>query len=289
VAGGLSEAPEVATVSYDPAFFARLFAIEDRHFWFRTRNRAIAAAVHQVIASFPSGYGVLEVGCGTGIVLRLLEQVCRDGVVIGMDPFPEALEFARQRTSCALVQGDAHAPPFVDPFHLIGLFDVLEHLCDDVDVLHTLRTMLVPGGALVLTVPAQMSVWSYFDEASHHCRRYSRETLATVLRAAGFDVEYVSHFMTVLLPLLWTARRVGGRLRRPESRSSADTDELAMRELTVVPGINAALAWGLGLESLAVARRWRLPIGASLIAVARAPHDTQTPASSTTVIAGVRT
>ena len=283
MAGGLSEAPEAATASYDPAFFARLFTIEDRHFWFRARNRAIAATVRPLVASFPPGYRVLEVGCGTGNVLRLLEQVCRDGIVTGMDPFPEALAFARRRTTCALVQGDVHAPPFADPFHLIGMFDVLEHLYDDIDVLRTLRAMLVPGGALVLTVPAEMALWSYFDEASHHCRRYSRDTLAATLRTTRFDVEYVSHFMTALFPLLWTARRVGDRLHR-----QSGADELAMRELTIVPGINGAVAWALGLESRAVARRWRLPIGASLIAVARAPLSTWIPSSSTADVTGDR-
>src|SRR4030095_3337719 len=92
--------------SYDPAYFARLFSIEDRHFWFRARNRVIATVVAQLRTPLAPGYRVLEVGCGTGKVLKMLDGVCSDGIVTGMDLFGEGLHFARTRTSCALVQGD---------------------------------------------------------------------------------------------------------------------------------------------------------------------------------------
>ena len=117
--------------SYDPAYFAPLFAVEDKHFWFRVRNLMIQTLVRQVIADFPSGYRVLEVGCGSGNVLRVLEETCTRGKVVGMDLFADGLKYARKRTTCSLVQGDMQNPPFGTQFDLIGLFDVLEHLPDD--------------------------------------------------------------------------------------------------------------------------------------------------------------
>src|SRR6059036_3246571 len=92
--------------SYDPAWFARLADIEDRHFWFRARNEVIAALARQITRGLEPGYRVLEVGCGTGNVLRFLEKACPQGTVIGMDLFGEGLAFARRRTKCPLVQGD---------------------------------------------------------------------------------------------------------------------------------------------------------------------------------------
>src|SRR5882762_1346376 len=115
--------------SYDPAFFETLFQAEDKHFWFRARNRVIRAIVRQLIASFPSGYRVLEVGC-----------------VTGMDLFEEGLCFARRRTTCPLVVGDVHTASFPHKLHLVGLFDVLEHLPDDEQVLRDLNRFLLPGG-----------------------------------------------------------------------------------------------------------------------------------------------
>src|SRR5690349_10563409 len=88
--------------SYEPAYFAQLFAIEDRHFWFRARNRVLGRLVAGLTRGLPPGYRVLEVGCGTGTVLHTLEQACPAGTVIGMDLFAEGLAFARRRTTCPL-------------------------------------------------------------------------------------------------------------------------------------------------------------------------------------------
>jgi SAM-dependent methyltransferase len=133
-----SNASPALRESYDPAYFAPLFAIEDRHFWFRARNQVIATLVRQLTVGLAPGYRVLEVGCGTGNVLRVLEQVCPAGTVIGMDLFAEGLRYARRRTNCPLVQGDVQAAPYATSFALIGLFDVLKHLPDDRQILHHL-------------------------------------------------------------------------------------------------------------------------------------------------------
>ena len=123
------------THSYDPVYFSPLFEIEERHFWFRARNRIIGSLVEAETSQYPEGYRVLEIGCGTGNVLQLLENICRNGRVIGMDLFHEGLEFARRRVSCSLVQGDLHDSPFATQFQIVGMFDVLEHLSDDREVL----------------------------------------------------------------------------------------------------------------------------------------------------------
>jgi SAM-dependent methyltransferase len=260
--------------SYDPSYFSHLFEVEDRHFWFRARNRVITAAVARVTARLAPGYRFLEVGCGTGNVLRALEQTCKGGLVVGMDLFGEGLSYARRRVSCPLVQGDIHANPFGTRFEAIGLFDVLEHLPNDVEVLSELRSMLTPGGALILTVPAHMSLWSYFDEASHHCRRYEQAELARKLKAAGYRVEFMSQYMATIFPLVWVGRRWAAFTRRKAGNaeeSARRTHELTIKELRITPIVNGALAWILEQEARLIARRHKLPLGTSLLAVARTP------------------
>lgn len=252
--------------SYDPHYFAPLFAAEDKHFWFQVRNRVIAEVVRQITRGLDPGYRVLEVGCGTGNVLRVLEGVCAKGSVTGMDLFPEGLRYAQQRTGCALVVGDMLTPPFNDGrFALIGLFDVLEHLRDDDKVLRYLSKMLADGGSLLLTVPAYPQLWSYFDEAAHHCRRYRPAEIEERLVRAGYRLEYVTPYMASLFPLLWVQRRMASG---SGSRSQENLREMVARDLTVPPG-NDLLGWWLAREIPLIRRRWRLPFGTSLLAVAR--------------------
>jgi SAM-dependent methyltransferase len=255
--------------SYDPTYFAHLFEIEDRHFWFRARNRIVSILVKQILSSERQNTRILEIGCGTGNVLRVLEQACTNGTVIGVDLFAQGLRYAKQRTSCPLVQGDMRSLPFNTDFDLIGLFDVLEHLPDDERILQYTRSLLRPGGRLLLTVPAHPSLWSYFDTASHHRRRYRPIELETRLVCAGFQVEYATQYMACIFPVVWLGRRIAKLVRQYSAGYTDSPDDLALRELHITPVLNDVLAFLLALETHVIARGGRLPIGTSLIAVGR--------------------
>lgn len=255
----------MTTSTYDPDFFPTLCAVEDRHFWFRTRNKVIETLVTQITASLPSGYRVLEIGCGTGNTLRVLESVCTRGMVVGVDLYQEGLDLARRRVSCPLIRADVLRLPFGPGFDLICLFDVLEHLPDDVRVLRTLSELLSPTGKLLLTVPASRSLWSYFDVAAHHCRRYETTDLHAALDTAGFEVEYLSPFMVALYPILWLGRRLVGFRK---SSDSAQVAELARQDLRVGAIANTILSWSLAWELPFIKARRRLLFGSSLVALA---------------------
>ncbi len=249
--------------------FAELFAAEERHFWFRARNRVLTDIVHRLTHRLNDGFRVLEVGCGTGNVLRNLEQVCRRGRVVGLDLYPQALRLARQRTSCPLVAADIHQLPFAEPFEIVGMFDVLEHLPDDRRVLIDLRRALAPDGRLVLTVPAHAWLWSEVDVYSGHYRRYAARQLSALLDECGLRVEYLTQFMGPLVPLMWLHRRAGGH-QGPTSARQMDVDrQRVLSELKIVPVVNELLGGLLALERPFLRRGLRLPLGTSLLAVAR--------------------
>jgi SAM-dependent methyltransferase len=255
---------------YDPSFFAELAKIESEHFWFRTRNQVIAALAEQITEILPDGFRVLEVGCGTGNVLRALQQACPRGIVVGMDLFAEGLAIARTRTSCPLVQGNLEQPGFGVQFDLIGAFDVVEHLSNDLQVFRSIHSMLRPGGMLLLTVPAHQSLWSYFDEVSHHCRRYEPDDLRRKLNQCGYEVEFLSEFMASIYPLFWLSRRIKSIRYRNDSSNFAKTDRaLSLQELRIVPVLNGLLTFVLKQEARLIKSRFVLPFGSSLIAVAR--------------------
>ncbi|HWQ92265.1 MAG TPA: methyltransferase domain-containing protein [Clostridia bacterium] len=256
---------------YDAAWFEVLAKVEERHFWFRARNNVIAAAMEPLGLELGSNARVLEVGCGNGNVLPVLRKIFPRGRLVGMDLFQEGLNYSRRRCECELVEGDVlHAPFPGGSFDVVGMFDVLEHIENDRAALGALHALLAPGGALVLTVPANPRLWSYFDEVAGHYRRYLVSELAGKLEAIGFQVSRMSHFMATILPLVWAARV--GRRHRPVAKESADGFQRAREEFKVRPGINGALLWLLGWE-----RRWislgrGLPCGTSLLAIARKPR-----------------
>jgi len=267
---GEHSTPHTSQPGYDPAFFAELLTVEDRHFWFRARNYLIATLVGRIVRRWPPRYRVLEVGCGNGNVLRHLVRVCRGATVVGMDLFAEGLHYARGRAACPVVQGNAGCTPFRVGFDLVGIFDVLEHTPDDMQVLRDLHALLVPGGVLLLTVPAEKVLWSYFDESSHHCRRYEAPELAEKLRQAGFDLELVTHYMAAIYPLVRLVRRFRTPSQQCQDRG-LDAISAARSDFTIVPVANALLTLVLRAEAAWVSLGNRLPFGTSLVAVARRP------------------
>jgi SAM-dependent methyltransferase len=252
--------------SYSPEHFKPLFAAEDNHFWFLARNRCIAAATRLIPETNPV-QDIIEHGCGTGFVLAELQRLYPSARVVGTDLYKEGLALARQRFAGALIQTDVLQCDFRESFDLIGLFDVLEHLDDDVRVLRAMRKQLRPGGRLLLTVPAHMVLWSDYDVTSGHRRRYTRQLLEARLAEGGFRVEFCTEFMCVLFPLMWLRRRL---LRRATAigMDSASNSERTKEELRVHPLLNRAMKFALRPDAWWIEHRRRLPFGTSLLALA---------------------
>ncbi len=142
------------------------------------------------------GTSVLDVGAGIGTFTEL--AAARASTVVALEPDPVfaerlAARFADRR-NVEVVNGDlASAPP--RGFDSIICFNVLEHIHDDGEALRRFRDLLTPRGHLLLLVPAHASLWSPFDEAVGHERRYDRRSLEQVLRKCGLgatEVRYVN-------------------------------------------------------------------------------------------------
>lgn len=243
---------------YDANLFRELAGTE-RSFWYRARNRLIVQLVRALPAT---GDRFLEVGCGSGEVLRAL---ARDAGlrVTGGELFPEGLELARHRVPEAeLVQLDAREMPFEEEFDFVGAFDVIEHIDDDLGVLRGMYGALRPGGHLIVTVPQHRWLWSEADELAKHVRRYRRGELVKTVRDAGFETLRTTSFVSFLLPLM-VLSRWGRRLSRKPYDPAV--------ELVPPEPVNRALERVLDLERALIARGVNLPAGGSLVLVARRP------------------
>lgn len=248
--------------AFDPELFGFLQGAEEHHFWFIGRREIILDTLKRQVPNL-SGKRMLEIGCGNGNILSYLKKRTQLQLT-GGDLFMEGLRFCRGQVNIPLYQVDATLLPFRDYFDIIGMFDVLEHIKDDGQVLKECRKALTEQGRLVLTVPACPALWGPFDEFSHHQRRYTRPDLREKLEQAGFAIERATHFMFFLFPLLYTARFLKRRLGRS---GGADPDQIPY-DLRTVPVINGLSLRLLRLEKLLL-RYVDLPFGTSMLVVAK--------------------
>jgi len=200
------------------------------------------------------GRRVLEVGSGTGSITRYLAS--REKVV-ATDLDPQYVELL-QRTyggkpnievrslDLAKLAENGFAP---HSFDTIVCSNVLEHIEDDGKALRAMRDLLVPGGRVILIIPALQALHGAIDRASGHYRRYNRQEISEKLTAAGLTAEHVSYFNLLGVPGWFLNARL---LQR-----------------TTVPGFQARVNDRL-VPLLRLERKLRPPIGMSLLAVGRA-------------------
>jgi len=247
-------------IDYPIEYFDKLYHCEAQHFWFRARTRIIVRTLRRYL-KHQARPRVLEVGCGTGYVLQSLAAEKRYELT-GLESHIAGLRYARRRIpDVELVQADARDLPYESEFDAIGAFDVIEHIDEDDTVLASIRRALKPGGIVVVTVPQHKWLWSCTDEAAMHKRRYSRRELASKFRAADLDTLYCTSFVTMLLPAMY-ASRLGKR--RPIASSERDAYEFELSRVASAMG-----AAGMLLDEALIAAGLSLPVGGSLLAVAR--------------------
>lgn len=259
--GAILFAPHIsgATESYDPAWYEELASLEAGNFWFGARNRLIRWLAERHL---PQDGKYLEVGCGTGFVLQMLRKAFPGWQMFATEAQPEGIEFARARVTSDVTffQMDACAVPFRDEFDAIGAFDVIEHIPDDVAAIRQIYSALKPGGFFILSVPQHMFLWSKYDEAGCHFRRYSRAEIEGKLKAAGLSVVVSTSFNSLLLPLMMLSRFL-----KKETDGPVDV----LEELRLSPSVNAVLAAVLKIEFLLLHLGVRFPAGGSRIVVAQ--------------------
>lgn len=239
---------------------------KEETYWWHVNKRLI---VRQFLKQFTRWSGsLLDVGCGSGFFASLLNN---DGWrVITADISLEAVRFARERGVSHSVVFDANgAWPFSrGHFDALLLLDVLEHIEDDVAFLIEARMSLRPRGTVVLTVPAHQFLFSSWDVALEHKRRYSRRQLYKVSRAAGLQPVKITYWNAIsLLPALV--------VRGKDRLWGSNFDRAEFPEIPWI--INEWLKWWGCLESHFISRMG-LAFGLSLVGVLQKSeecgHDT---------------
>lgn len=251
-------AGDVHPTNYPAHVHAKLAAAEETSFWFDHRNQVIGL----MVSRFPPAGSIVDIGGGNGFVSRGFKQRGIPSILIEPDQVGASVAHGRGLpVICAEFSRDLFRDQSLSA---IGLFDVTEHVSDDVAFLADCRAVLAPGGLIYLTVPALQSLWSSDDVFAKHCRRYDRKSLSELLQKAGFRPVALTYFFSLLVIPLYLMRTVPSRLGL--RRVATADDAFAHHRKSLIGDSVRSL---LSMEIIFLQAGRRLPIGTSLVAVAR--------------------
>ncbi len=246
------------------ALLERTFEAEQRHFWFRGFRRFVAPFIEEAIAG-RSNPKLLDAGCGTGANLPLLQQY---GTPFGLELFWRGIRFGHDRGLPRLIQGSVAHLPFEDEsFEVVLSFDVLYCLEAPAEqsALQEMFRVLKPDGFAVINVAALEILKGDHSVLGGEVRRYTKRDLRAKLERNGFHVKRLTYTNASLFPITATVRLLQ-RLR------GVKADGENRGDFYMPPaGINALFSGVLALESKIIEAGIGMPVGSSLLCLAKKP------------------
>lgn len=155
---------------------------------------------------------ILDVGAGSGVFARHLLAQSSAQEAWCVDPHYGA---DSDRSEAGKPLHFRRTPP-APQADLVLMMDVLEHVADDVALLHTYAQVANTGTHFLLSVPAFQWLWSEHDVFLEHHRRYTLGQLEHTARCAGLQVQHGCYYFGAVLPLAATLR-LAGRWRQHAS------------------------------------------------------------------------
>ena len=180
--------------------------LEQQHWWFTGRREIMRTLLSAVLPPVVPPSLVLDVGCGTGGNIAHLADAYR---CLGVDVSGEAIANARRRfPNVEFIQGSAPGAigERMTDVKCITLMDVLEHVPDDFELLSQLVAAVPPGTRFLITVPADLTLWSEHDVSFGHYRRYDLPRFRRVWEGLPVRCRLLSYFNSRLYPVVKAIR-----------------------------------------------------------------------------------
>lgn len=214
----------------DKAYYREYYKSEREHWFFRGRADIIMThieAISKDIAIEDKPLKILNIGVATGRTSELLDTF---GSVKSVEFDEDCFNFTKENVpGIDLVQGSILDLQFEEgSFDLVCAFDVIEHVEDDQLAIIEMKRVCRPGGAVVVSVPAFMSLWSQHDVVNHHYRRYRLNELRKLFKNDN-GIIYSSYFNFWLFPLAFIFRKLNNLFKLSDSGEDTGSD-LAISE-----------------------------------------------------------
>ena len=257
----------MGTSDYNKEFLKSL-ACSRRHFWYSHRNEII----HRVIRRFfrEKKIKILELGTGSGNIISYLSS--KNLQVDGADIYRESLSYISQyagkvfKYDLRTDPGTTEARDLKKNYEIVILADVIEHLEEAVLALSNAKYFCNDEGIVIITVPALAKLWSRYDSACGHKRRYDPDMLKSQMKAAGMDCVFIKHFFffpsIILFLKRWAIKSVSKK-----TQNCCDK-KIVEEEFRINAFFNFIFILICKIEFF-VSKFLDLPFGSSIIAVGR--------------------
>lgn len=195
---------EIISPVQDYNFVESWYELSDEsHFWFQGRIHSFLRQLDDFKIPTQSDWKVLDVGCGTGVLRKQVEQ-STNWTVDASDLDYNALKHSkggRGRTIYYdITEQDSELK---EQYDAILLFDVLEHIEDTQPFIKSLLFHLKPGGYLFINVPALQNLFSLYDSVQGHYRRYNKESLRKEFDDTSLKTIDARYWGMANIPIIW--------------------------------------------------------------------------------------
>jgi len=238
------------------------FAIEKNSFWFNHRNNVIK----EILLKFPYANNFADIGGGNGYQANFIRNNFPEKEVFLIEPGYEGCINARKYGL-----ENVYNIPFQEfdfkSNHIsgIGLFDVVEHIENDVDFLTEIASCCDKGTNIYITVPAHNSLWSDIDNYSGHYRRYNSKMIEILAKKTDLKLLYNGYFFSYLTLPVYLIRSMPYKIMgKRDSKVILEKSSKNHKSGTLTKGLVNLLN---NMELTALRNLKKIPLGGSCIAV----------------------
>jgi SAM-dependent methyltransferase len=240
----------------NPGEYFKLNQLEKEHWFYAGKREIVRYWIDKLHPLSPESL-LLDCGAGTGQFAAEMEPFCR---VLAIDDHEESLAIATSKLGSSSVgKGSCTALPVgAAAADCLTALDVLEHVENDRGAIREFARVLKPGGLAVITVPALPALWSDWDVALHHVRRYTRDSLLRLVAVPEFRLEHWNFINVLALPAIYLSRKF--RMLRSTSQRAEDVIpprwlNCFLKKTFTGPACQVRIRFPAGVGLLAVLRR----------------------------------